>query len=189
MKREKDGKIFVISAPSGTGKSTIVNQLMKEIPCFERSISYTTRSPRDEEVDKKDYFFISPLEFKKKIKKNFFVEWAIYRKNYYGTSYSYINNTIERGKNLLLVIDTQGALQIRKKYPHNSILIFLLPPSMKELERRLRKRGTELEKDLVLRLQIAKKEIQKIKYYDYVVINDKIEAAINKIKTIIVKHG
>lgn len=189
LKTKKEGKIVVISAPSGAGKSTVVKQLMKRMPRLKRSISYTTRPPRNGEMDKRDYFFTTPSEFKKKIKSGFFVEYARVHGRYYGTSYSFINEVIKKGSVLLLVIDTQGAFQIRKKYPHNSILVFLLPPSLEEMEKRLRKRGTETTKSIARRLRNAKKEIQKIRCYDYVVVNDRIEKAVKKIESIIIGGG
>ena len=186
MKKLKEkGKVFVLSAPSGTGKSTIVKRLMRKNLHIKRSVSYTTRLPRKGETDKKDYFFITPSEFKRKIKKGFFVEWAVVHGHYYGTSHSFINKVIKGGGKLLLLIDTQGAFQIRRKYARNSTLIFILPPSMKELEKRLRKRRTETAETIFHRLQTAKKEIRKIKYYDYVVVNDKLEKAVREIKNLI----
>jgi len=188
-KAKREGKIFVISAPSGTGKSTVVKYIMKKNPYIKRSISYTTRFPREDEVDKKDYFFITPLEFKRKIKEGFFVEWAMVHGRYYGTSCSFINEVIKNGKKALLVIDVQGALQIRRKCPRNSILIFLLPPSLKELGKRLKKRGTETAKNFIQRLRTAKKEFHKIKYYDYLIVNDRIEGAAKEIKKILDSGG
>ncbi len=184
MKKER-GLLIVISAPSGTGKTTLCHMLLKEFENMEFSISYTTRPPRKGEVNGRDYFFIDRDTFEKMIEENEFLEWAEVYGNLYGTSKSQVLKALESGKDILLDIDVQGALQVKKNLPE-SVLIFILPPSLKELERRLRKRGTDSEKTIERRLKIAREEIKKSIYYDYIVINDILEVAFNKLESIII---
>lgn len=181
---KKQGKIFVLSAPSGAGKSTVAELLLKK-SAIKKSVSYTTRKPRECEKNKRDYFFITRKEFLKKVKNKFFAEWARVHGNYYGTAMSFIDKYLGQGLNLLLVIDTAGALKIQKKYGKDAILVFLLPPSLQELEKRLKKRGTEKHVDLKTRLENAKKELRQIKHYDHVVMNRKIDDAVNEIMKIV----
>jgi len=185
---KKNGKIFVLSAPSGAGKSTVAELLLKN-SAVKKSISYTTREPRECEKNKRDYFFITRKKFLEKVKNKFFAEWAKVHGNYYGTALSFIDKHLKKGLDLLLVIDTAGALKIKRKYKKAAILIFLLPPSILELKRRLKKRGTEKQIDLKTRLENAKKELRQIKYYDHVVMNRKIDDAVKEIKKIIINKG
>ncbi|WP_457568926.1 guanylate kinase [Desulfurobacterium sp.] len=178
------GLLIVISAPSGTGKTTLVNLLMKAFPKMEFSVSCTTRKPRPGEVDGKDYYFISLEEFEKKIENNELLEWAEVYGNFYGTPKDKVIEALNEGKDILLDIDTQGALQVKKNYP-DAVLIFILPPSLKELERRLRSRGTEDEETIEKRLLIARRELSLATKYDYIIINDQIEEAFDKLKSIV----
>ncbi|OMH39849.1 guanylate kinase [Desulfurobacterium indicum] len=178
------GLLIVISAPSGTGKTTLVNMLMKAFPKMEFSVSCTTRKPRPGEIDGKDYYFISFEEFEKKIENNELLEWAEVYGNFYGTPKDKVIEALNEGKDILLDIDTQGALQVKKNYP-DAVLIFILPPSLKELERRLRNRGTEDEETIEKRLLIARRELSLATKYDYIIINDKIEEAFEKLKSIV----
>ncbi len=173
------GKIFVLSAPSGTGKTTLVSEIKRHFPKLVESVSYTTRKPRKNEVDKEDYFFISHEDFKKKIDENFFVEWAEVYGEFYGTSAKFIKNHLNKGEFMICDIDVQGALNIKKMFPKESSLIFILPPSMEELEKRIRQRGTDDNQVIEKRLKNAKKEVEFIENYDFIVVNDRFETALN----------
>jgi len=180
----KKGKLVVISGPSGIGKTTICNHLLKLLPNLEYSISFTTRSPRRGEKDGRDYFFVSREEFQRRIKDNLFLEHAQVFDNFYGTSRNWVLEKLNQGKDIMLSIDVQGAAKIKKNYPE-SILIFLMPPSLKVLEERLKKRATDDEREMKKRLSMAKDEMAEVAKYDYVVINDKVEDAVKEIKDII----
>ncbi len=180
----KRGKVIVISAPSGTGKTTICKELLKNIKNLKYSISTTTRPKRAGEKDGFDYFFVSEKEFKSLIKENYFVEWQKVHNYYYGTSKEFLEKTLNSGFHCLLDIDVKGGCNLMKQYP-DGIFIFLAPPSLNELEKRLKQRGTENEKDLKVRLKNAEKEMKYKKYYDYVVINNKLDETVNKIVEII----
>jgi guanylate kinase len=180
----KKGKVIVISAPSGTGKSTVCRLLLKKIKNLKYSVSVTTRQKRKFEKDGKDYFFVTKDEFKKMVKNNYFIEWQKVHNNYYGTPKEFIEKNLNKGYNVLLDIDVKGGKTLKKIYP-DGIFIFLVPPSWEELKRRLKSRGTEDEKELELRLKNAKKELKFKKYYDFVIVNDKIEETLKKIVEII----
>ena len=179
------GKIFVLSAPSGTGKTTLVSEIKRHFPQLVESVSYTTRKPRKNEVNKEDYFFISHKDFKDKIADDFFVEWAEVYGEFYGTSANFIQTNINNGKFMICDIDVQGALNIKKMFPKEASLIFILPPSMEELEKRIRQRGTDDNKVIEKRLNNAKKEVEFINNYNFVVVNDRFEAALNLLLKII----
>ncbi len=184
MSAVKKGRIFVVSAPSGCGKTTICNRILKRVKNFAPSVSATTRARRPGEKNKKDYHFISRDRFKKAIKKGDFLEWE---KNYgylYGTPKKAALKKIKEGKNLLLNIDVKGAMRLRKKFP-DGVFIFLKPPSTKELLRRLRNRRTDGDREIKIRLGIAKKELQLAPEYDHVIVNDKLDKAIKKVVSII----
>lgn len=181
----KNGSIFIVSAPSGTGKSTICKEIIKQIPDLKFSISYTTRAKRKGEVNGVDYFFISESDFDKKLKENFFIEWAdVYGKKY-GTSADFIKKTISEGQDILLEIDVQGARNIKNIF-EGAIAIFILPPSIQELEKRMKHRNENNESDMALRLRNARDEIMKSTFYDYIVINDDLDSAVEKVKSIII---
>jgi len=179
------GELFIISAPAGGGKTTIVNMLLKEIPNLERVITCTTRKPREGEKDKVDYFFLSKEEFEEGIKNGKFLEYAKVHDNYYGTPKEEVEKLLNEGKDLILVIDVQGMKQIKEKM--SIVSIFILPPSLDELINRMKKRG-ETEEEIRKRLETAKKEIPNWKYYDFIVVNDILEKAKNEIKSIIISR-
>ena len=178
------GFVYILSAPSGTGKTTVGNLLLKEIPFLERVITATTRQPREGEKHGVDYYFISEEEFKRKIEEGFFLEWAKVYKYYYGSPKSEVERILKSGKDALLIIDVQGALKVKKVLP-NAVSIFLLPPSFEELKRRLLERG---EKEWKTRLEWAKKEIPCAGTFDYLVVNDLLEKAVEEIKAIILSN-
>jgi len=178
------GLLIVISAPSGTGKTTLCHMLLEEFPNMEFSISYTTRKPRPGELNGRDYFFVDRETFERMVEEGDFLEWAEVYGNLYGTSKSQVLKALEEGKDILLDIDTQGALQVKKNFPE-AVLIFILPPSLKELERRLKKRGTDDEETIRKRLQTAREEIGKALEYDYIIVNDILEVAFERLRSII----
>ena len=178
------GKIVIISAPSGSGKTTICHELRKRLPDVEFSVSATTRQQRKNEVNKEDYIFISEQEFKEKIKSDYFAEWAIVYDHYYGTPANFLNECLKNGKTCLLDIDIQGGLNIKKKYPE-AISIFIILPSLEELEKRLRARNTDSDENIKLRLSHFQEELKFKEQYDYIVVNDVFEDAIKEIIEII----
>ena len=179
-----EGCLIVISGPSGAGKTTLCSMLLKEFPNLEFSVSFTTRPPRPGEVNGKDYWFVSKEEFLKRIEEGDFLEWAEVYGNLYGTSKSQIEKALKEGKNLLLVLDTQGALRVKELFPE-AVLIFILPPSLEELERRLRKRGADGEEVIARRLKEAEREMEKAELYDFVVVNDDLEGAFKELREIV----
>ena len=185
----KPNLVIVISGPSGSGKSTIINALCKSDETLQLSVSATTRKPRPREVDGVDYRFLSKAEFEKHIQQGSFLEWAEYGGNLYGTLKSEIVTAREAGKDSILEIEVKGSLAIREQNlaPARSVLIFIVPPSLTTLEKRLRRRKTESEAELKQRLDIAKSEVQEIKNYDYWVSNPEkaIQEAVRQIQTII----
>jgi len=181
------GKIVIFSAPSGSGKTTIVRSALKKFPELVFSISATTREKRGVEKDGVDYFFITEDEFKKKIEQNEFVEWESFYGYYYGTLKSFINSKMKNGKSVVLEVDVKGALKIKKEYP-DAVAIFIRPPSIEELKRRLRDRKTESDEDLQKRIERAEMEIGYQKYFDYVVVNDDLERAKKEVYEILNKE-
>jgi guanylate kinase len=181
-------KIFVLSAPSGTGKTTIQKILKDELKDVDTVLTYTTRRPRPNEIDGIDYNFISEDKFKEMIKNDEFAEWSIVYGNYYGTPKKKIEENLKNNRKTLLVIDTQGGLKIKKKYP-KVFLIGILPPSQKEQERRMRQRKDMSEEEIKKRL-LKSKEERKIlfKYYDVRLINKDIKKTVERIKKIILNH-
>jgi len=180
------GMLIVISGPSGVGKGTICKELVKYFDAW-FSVSVTTREKRDKEEEGKDYFYVTKEEFEEKIKDNEFLEYAIYNNNYYGTLKSKINEQLNNKVDVFVEIEINGAKNIKKIYK-DSILIYILPPSLEELELRLRGRKTEDEETIRKRMNITKEELKEIDIYDYVVINDDLEKTIEKIKNIIEKE-
>jgi guanylate kinase len=179
------GLIFIISAPSGTGKTTLVNMLTKEFPSIVRSISCTTRAPRPSEQEGIDYFFLSKAAFKAKIDQGDFLEHAQVFGDDYGTSQEFVKSQLARGKHVVLVIDTQGALQLKKKLKE-AIFIFISPPSLIELKERMSKRKTETPQLMEERLAWARHELEMVQHYDYHIINDHLETAYTVLKSIFI---
>ncbi len=178
------GKLFVFSAPSGAGKTTIVRRTLKNFPELVFSISATTRNRREKEIDGKDYFFIAEEDFKSKVEKNEFVEWEQFYGYHYGTLKSFVDDTLASGNDLVLEVDVKGALNIKKCYPE-AIMIFIKPPSLEVLKKRLVDRQTETEEDLKKRFARMEMELQHENYFDYVVVNDELERAVEEVKNII----
>ncbi len=181
------GCIFVVSAPSGSGKSTLCEKLSMRLPNLIRSISHTTRPPRGKEENGKDYFFVSEDEFDSMIEKGAFVEWAEIYSFRYGTSKEFLLEQIKKGVDVVLSIDVQGAMKLEST-PFQPVRIFLLPPSIDELMRRLIGRGTETENSIDLRVERAKEEMKHWNEYDYVVVNDHLEEAAKEIESIVIAH-
>lgn len=179
----KKGKLFVVSGPSGVGKDTIVSNYLKDNSAH-LSISGTTRKPRNGEINGVHYYFYTKEEFEDKISKGDFLEHAIYNDNYYGTPKSKILEKLNEGINVILVIEVNGALQI-KDLIKESVLIFILPPSLEELENRIRCRNLDSDEMIKNRLKIAEDEIAKSNLYDYVLVNNDIDGATKKLKMII----
>ncbi|MFR0880586.1 MAG: guanylate kinase [Oscillospiraceae bacterium] len=177
------GLLIVVSAPSGCGKGTVLHEILKD-DSFYCSVSATTRKPREGEINGVNYYFLSKEEFEQKIKDDAMLEYAQYCENYYGTLKQEVDSNLEKGKNVILEIDVQGAMQIKKQRPEG-VFIFMLPPSVKELERRLRKRGTETDDVIALRVAEAEGEIKQASKYDYVMVNAALEDAVEDFKTIV----
>lgn len=185
MTKKKNGSLIIISGPSGAGKGTICNALLKEDNNLSISISMTTREKRASEIDGKDYYFVTKKEFEDNIKKGNFLEYAkVHGDNYYGTPKDKVYELLASGKDVILEIDIQGALKVKEKMAEG-IFIFIMPPSMKELRDRLVKRNTESKDKIIERFRNAYKEINEITKYNYVVINDEVENAVEKVKAII----
>ena len=179
------GNLFVISGPSGSGKDTVLTEILKEMgsEAF-LSVSMTTRQMREGEEEGVDYYYVSKEEFEENIKNDRMLEYAQYGSNYYGTPAGPIEKLLDEGKTVFLNIEVQGGANVRRLMPF-AIEIFLMPPSMEEVERRLRKRGTETEESIRTRLSIAEDEIKKAGEYDYIVVNDVLDEAISNIMSII----
>jgi len=181
-------KLFVISGSSGVGKGTVIGGFLKRNPEFKLSISYTTRDKREGEVEGVNYFYVSKEEFLNSVKNDEFLEWAEFSGNYYGTKREFVQKCLRENINLILEIETQGALQVKDKMLE-SVLIFIVPPSYQDLEFRLRNRKTESEEAIAKRLDFVKFEIQNSERFDYRIINDKIENAIFELEKIIKTEG
>jgi guanylate kinase len=175
---------FVVSAPSGTGKTTVCRGLVQADPGIEFSISHTTRPQRPSEREGRDYHFVSRAEFERMIAEGGFVEHAEYAGNLYGTSFSALDEPLGRGADLLLEVDVQGALQLRERRP-DARFIFLLPPSMEELERRLRGRNTDPPEVVERRLRLVRLELAEVHAFDYAVVNDDVERTIEALRAIV----
>ena len=185
----KKGLLIIISGFSGTGKGTAIKKLLELYPndyCL--SISATTRNPREGEVHGREYFFKTKEDFEEMIMKQELIEYTQYVDNYYGTPKEYVEDQMDAGHNIILEIEIDGALNVKKLYP-DALLIFLLPPSIKELEKRLRERGTESEDVIADRIKRASEESKVIREYDYVVVNDTIDDCVSTIHNIVEIEG
>lgn len=182
------GKLIVISAPSGSGKTTLINMLKEEYPDFVFSISATTRAPRGKEADGVEYFFLTREEFEEKVKKDEFVEHKTVYGNSYGTLKRFVEDSINGGKNVIFDVDVQGGLAIKEAYPDDSVMIFIYPPSLEVLRKRLELRGTDSEETIKKRLKFAKIEIVKMKEYSYNIENDLLDDAYAQLKIVLRKE-
>ncbi len=178
------GYPIVISSPSGGGKTTLVHRILADMPKAAYSVSVTTRPPRSGERNGRDYYFVSKAAFERMVRKRELAEWAGVHGHCYGTPRKFLDAKISLGYFPLLDIDVQGALQLKKKYP-DGVYIFLIPPTLRELSRRLRERHTDSPEDIKRRLAAAKRELAVAQNYDYVVLNDDLDAAVERVKTIL----
>lgn len=173
---KKPGKLIIVSAPSGAGKTTLVHHLLSEIPDLEFSVSCATRKPRENETEGKDYYFISAEAFKERIKNNEFAEWEeVYKDNFYGTLKAEIQRILDKGHSVIFDIDVKGGINLKKLYPEDSLSIFIMPPTEEELERRLRNRKTETENQLKMRIGKAKRELALADQFDQILVNDNLK--------------
>lgn len=188
LKENGKGLLIVVSGPSGTGKGTICKRIIEEVDNIELSVSMTSRSPRENEINGKDYYFVTKEEFEKNIKDNQFLEYAIVHSNqYYGTPKAKIEEKLNNGISVILEIDIQGALKV-KEINKDAVFIFIMPPSMKVLKERLINRHTESEEKIMERFKTAYKELNEYKKYNYVVVNDDLNEAVEKVKAIILSE-
>lgn len=186
MKRK--GILIVVSGFSGAGKGTLMKQLIHSYDNYALSVSMTTRNPRPGETEGKEYFFVSRQEFEEQIEKGGLVEYASYCDHYYGTPREYVEKQLEKGKDVILEIEIQGALKIKKQFP-TALLMFVMPPSAEELKKRLEGRGTETPEVIAKRLRRAAEEAEGIENYDFIVINDRLEECVEEMhKLILAAH-
>jgi len=183
MKRE--GLLYIVSAPSGTGKTTLLKRVMGYFPDIRFSISYTTRSPRSGERDGEDYHFISPQRFQQMVEEGAFAEWAEVLSNQYGTALDSIRESRSQGVDLILDIDSQGARQIEERF-NGGVFIFILPPSLEALKERLNARKVDGQEVIQFRLAQARDELEQAGWYDYIIVNDRVEEAAEQLKSIII---
>ncbi|WP_036225365.1 guanylate kinase [Mesoaciditoga lauensis] len=180
-----EGILFVMSGPSGAGKTTIVKGALRELEDVEFSVSYTTRPKRENEVDGRDYFFVTKAEFEELRKKGEFLEWQEVHGHLYGTSKNYVKSKMKSGVNVLLDIDVKGAMSVKKQIKE-AVFIFVAPPSFKELKERLIKRHTEGKEDLEKRIEDAKYELSMISEFDYLIVNHDVDQSIKQLESIII---
>ena len=181
-----NGNIFIISAPSGTGKTTILKKIIAAMDNVAFSVSHTTRAPRSVEQEGVDYFFIEIDRFANMRQQGLFLEWAEVHGNMYGTSIRAVQEATEQGLDLILDIDVQGARQVKEKLGDKGVFVFIAPPSLQELARRLAGRSTETEAVIEIRLENAQEEMKNIDQYDYVIVNDTVVEAVDILKSIII---
>jgi guanylate kinase len=185
MQMTNEGLLYIVSAPSGTGKTTILKRVMDYFPDTRFSISYTTRPRRPGERDGEDYHFISPHQFQRMVEKGAFAEWAEVLGNRYGTALDSIRKSRSKGVDLILDIDSQGARQIKERFD-GGIFIFILPPSLEVLEQRLRARGVDEQEVIQFRVAKARDEMEQARWYNYIIVNDRVEEAAEQLKSIII---
>lgn len=178
------GILIVVSGFSGAGKGTLMKRLVRDYDNYALSVSMTTRPPREGEENGKEYFFVSEEQFEAAIAKDDLIEYAIYLDNYYGTPVEYVEKQLLAGKDVILEIEIQGALKVKQKFP-SALLLFVVPPSMTELEKRLEHRGTESKENIGKRIRRAREEAKEMEHYDYIVINDDLDRCTGQLHSII----
>lgn len=183
MKRE--GVLYVISAPSGAGKTSLCKEIIDIFPNLRHSVSYTTRPPRNGEVHGRDYFFVGKEEFDRMVQAGEFAEWAEVHGNFYGTSLATLKESRSEGIDLILDIDCQGARQLKGRF-EGGVYIFVLPPSIEELRRRLDNRSSDSQEVIERRIQNASGEIKEARWYDYIIVNDKFSEALEQLKSVLI---
>ena len=184
MEQQNHGLLIILSGPSGAGKGTLCRELLRQEMSLKYSVSATTRLPRPGEVEGTHYFFRSKEDFQTMINNGELLEWAEFCGNYYGTPFFAVEEAIQQGFDVILEIEIQGALQIKKRFPHG-VFIFVVPPSLDALSERIHKRGTESEEVIQARLATAAQELEYVTEYDYVVVNDEVPLAVEKLKSIL----
>lgn len=184
--RGRRGMLLVVSSPSGAGKTTLCDRLRAEFPSLEFSVSYTTRAPRAGEQDGVQYHFTDLATFEEMVKRDEFAEHAIVHGNMYGTSARLVKRALEEGRDLLFDIDYQGGRQLREKFDDDVVSVFILPPSIKELENRLRRRATDSEEVIARRLRVAREELRHYARYDYLIMNDDLDRAYDALRAVYV---
>ena len=184
-RRQPQARVFVVSSPSGGGKTTVVEQLRRHVPRLARSVSVTTRPPRPGEREGRDYRFVSRAVFQRLRRTGQLLEWAKVHGAYYGTPKHPVIGALARGRSIILSIDVQGARQIRRALGRRAVLVFLLPPSMEQLRRRLQRRRTETPEAMHRRLQAAKREVACARWYDYAVVNNRLQHTILAMQAIV----
>ena len=188
IKQKKNGELIIISGTTCAGKGTVVKKLVEENPNLKVSISYTSREKRDGEIEGKDYYFVSSEEFERKIQDGDFLEYAkVQYGKYYGTPKKEVHDLLEQGFDVILEIDVQGAQQIKEMFPQ-TILIFIMAPSMSEVKRRIKARGKETKEQILERFKVAYNELNEIPKYNYVVVNDNLEEAVSKVEAILLSE-
>lgn len=188
IKQKKNGELIIISGTTCAGKGTVVKKLVEKNPNLKVSISYTSREKRDGEIEGKDYYFVSSEEFERKIQDGDFLEYAkVQYGKYYGTPKKEVHDLLEQGFDVILEIDVQGAQQIKEMFPQ-TILIFIMAPSMSEIKRRIKARGKETKEQILERFKVAYNELNEIPKYNYVVVNDNLEEAVSKVEAILLSE-
>ncbi|NUM37370.1 MAG: guanylate kinase [Candidatus Brocadiae bacterium] len=183
--KTKQGKLFVISGPSGVGKTTICKELCASFSNLKWSVSCTTRQKRNQEVEGQDYYFLSKEKFLERIQQDGFIEYALVHGNYYGTPKKEIEESLQKGNNCLLEIDVQGGRKVKSDSAYTSVLIFIAPPAMNTLLERLHGRHSDTEETIQKRIQNAQKEMKDADFYDYIVVNENLQECIEKVKKIV----
>jgi len=183
-RKARRGVLFVVSSPSGGGKGTLIKRVLSTVPNLGYSVSYTTRPPRNGEVNGREYFFVTTDQFEAMIAAEEFLEWAHVHGKLYGTSRQQVSQEISQGRDIILEVDVQGAASVRQLLP-DAVTIFILPPSLETLRKRLLARGTDSEEELELRLRNAPNELRNYKDFDFVIINENVERATNQLRAVI----
>jgi guanylate kinase len=182
------GLLLVVSSPSGAGKTTLCNRIRTEFRSLKFSVSYTTRTPRTGETDGVEYHFVDQPTFQEMITRDEFAEYAMVHGHMYGTSAALVQRSLEAGDDLLFDIDYQGGRQLRHKFPRDVVSVFILPPSVKELENRLRSRATDTEEVIARRVRVAREELKHYAEYDYLIMNEDLERAFDALRSVYVAH-